>query len=178
MITDLKPSVIVVREAARHRWRAEILPALGIIVRSDKRHGPCPHCGGRDRFRLDGDENGGHFCNQCGAGDGFSLIQKVRGCTFPESLRLVAEILGIEPHTRIDRPALERQRQERELARLKREREQESDGLTVDALREAQYFIQSRSGLDISAWSDEKLDEELNALAAAYSLLESEALHG
>lgn len=90
----------------------------------------------------------------------------------------MAGVLGLDPHTSMDRAALERERQQRELARLKKEREHEIDGLTVDALREAESFIRSRSGLDISSWSDQRLDDELNALAAAYSILDGEALHG
>ena len=54
----------------------------------------------------------------------------------------------------------------------------EVDGFTIDALREADYFVRSRQGLDISAWSPERLHDELNALGDAYALLESEALYG
>ena len=44
-------------ERARNRWR-EILPRFGIDTRFlTNRHGPCPLCGGRDRFRFD-DRNG------------------------------------------------------------------------------------------------------------------------
>jgi len=171
----------LIREAARDRWRTEILPALGITVRSDKRHGPCPCCGGKDRFRFDDkDGRGSFFCNQCRpqSGDGFALIQKVRGCSFPETLRLVAGILGIDPHTSIDRAALAQERRQRELARLKREREREAAGLTVDACREAEHFIRSRSDLDISGWTNQRLDDELSALGLAHRTLEREALHG
>lgn len=51
-------------------------------------------------------------------------------------------------------------------------------GFTIDALREAEYFIMSRRGLDISSWTHGMLDEELNALADAYQLLECEAING
>lgn len=40
-------------ERARGRWR-EILPQLGIDTSYLRtRHGPCPLCGGKDRFRWD-----------------------------------------------------------------------------------------------------------------------------
>lgn len=72
----------VIREAARGRWRDTIYQVLGIVVRPDGRHGPCPACGGRDRFRCD-DRNGSGswYCNQCDphAGDGFALIKKSPG---------------------------------------------------------------------------------------------------
>jgi len=57
-----------------------------------------------------------------------------------------------------------------------RERVNLADGLMVDALREADYFIRSRHNLDISRWTDIQLDNELNALADAYALLERENL--
>jgi putative DNA primase/helicase len=45
-------------ERARHRWR-EILPRLGIETRFlVNKHGPCPLCRGKDRFRFD-DRDGG-----------------------------------------------------------------------------------------------------------------------
>ena len=49
-------------------------------------------------------------------------------------------------------------------------------GYTIDALREANYFVRSRQGLDISTWKDSTLNEELSTLAAAYALLWSEEL--
>ena len=84
------------REQARGRWPC-ILDMLDIHVRCDRRHGPCPTCGGKDRFRFDDREGRGTwFCNQCipHAGDGFTLIQKIRRCDFGTALRLVTEALG------------------------------------------------------------------------------------
>lgn len=62
--------------------------------------------------------------------------------------------------------------------RQRRERHAQQQGTLIDALREADTFIQSRRGIDISAWSHDRLNDELNALADAYHLLESEALNG
>ena len=85
-----------VKQQARHQWRA-ILAGLGIdpaYLRN--RHGPCPACGGKDRFRFDDkDGDGGYFCNGCGAGDGFSLLEKVHGWTPQEALLAVARWLGM-----------------------------------------------------------------------------------
>lgn len=62
-------------EAARGRWPS-ILAQLGINVKRNA-HGPCPLCGGRDRFRFDDlDGRGTYYCNQCGAGNGVQLVQK------------------------------------------------------------------------------------------------------
>ena len=66
-------------ERARGRWR-EILPLFGIDTRFlQNRHGPCPLCGRKDRFRFDDrDGSGSYYCNQCGPGSGLLLIRKLR----------------------------------------------------------------------------------------------------
>lgn len=63
-----------------------------------------------------------------------------------------------------------RRTRERQRQALRRE----VDGFSVDALREADYFIRSRQGLDISTWGPEQLHDELNTLANAYALLTME----
>lgn len=74
-----------------------ILSHLGIDVGSGK-HGPCPACGGTDRYRFDDrDGKGTYFCNQCGPGDGFGLVRKVYGCSFTDALRMVTPIVGDIP---------------------------------------------------------------------------------
>ena len=58
--------------------------------------------------------------------------------------------------------------------RQRERREHDAMGKTIDACRQAEDYIGSRRGLDISQWRPQRLDEELTALAAAYSILESE----
>jgi len=86
-----------VRHAASGRWEI-ILPALGVREQFlRRRHGPCPACGGRDRFRFDDKHGSGSFyCSRCGAGDGFKLIQLVYDFGTRESLQLVAGALGMD----------------------------------------------------------------------------------
>ena len=51
------PTFAMVKIAAHGRW-PEILAALGIDPAALRnRHGPCPGCGGRDRFRFDDNGN-------------------------------------------------------------------------------------------------------------------------
>ena len=89
-----------VMAAARHQWPA-VLTRLGIADRHLRRqHGPCPGCGGRDRFRFDNrDGRGTWLCSGGGAdplaGDGLALVRHVFGCGFAEALGLVAGVLGI-----------------------------------------------------------------------------------
>ncbi len=70
-------------DRARGRWY-EILNYFGTPSQALRdKHGPCPACGGRDRYRWDDLEGKGtYFCNGCGAGNGFSLLMKFKGCNF------------------------------------------------------------------------------------------------
>ncbi len=92
-----------IREHARGEWH-DILSRLGIRVSTNpKQHGPCPTCGGKDRFRFDDKEGRGTwYCNQCKphSGDGLRLVMNVRGCSFPQALELVAGVLGLAGRAR------------------------------------------------------------------------------
>ena len=68
--------------------------------------------------------------------------------------------------------------QQRDRQRQERERHEHQQGALIDALKAADDFVSSRRGLEISDWSDEKLNNELDALGDAYHLLEREALDG
>ncbi|WP_312605291.1 primase-helicase zinc-binding domain-containing protein [Kosakonia cowanii] len=74
-----------------------ILPALGVpVIRN--RHQACPVCGGSDRFRFDDKEGRGTwFCNQCGAGDGLKLVEKVFGVSVSEAAGKVNAVTGTLP---------------------------------------------------------------------------------
>ncbi|EMY7638960.1 TPA: toprim domain-containing protein [Citrobacter freundii] len=81
-----------VKQACGH-W-PRILPALGVTVIKN-RHQACPVCGGSDRFRFDDKEGRGTwFCNQCGAGDGLKLVEKVFGVTPSEAAGKVNAVTG------------------------------------------------------------------------------------
>ncbi|WFW12320.1 primase-like DNA-binding domain-containing protein [Citrobacter freundii] len=81
-----------VKQACGH-W-PNILPALGVKVIKN-RHQSCPVCGGSDRFRFDDKEGRGTwFCNQCGAGDGLKLVEKVFGVTPSEAAGKVNAVTG------------------------------------------------------------------------------------
>lgn len=81
-----------VKQACGH-W-PRILPALGVKVIKN-RHQSCPVCGGSDRFRFDDKEGRGTwFCNQCGAGDGLKLVEKVFGVSASEAAGKVNAVTG------------------------------------------------------------------------------------
>jgi putative DNA primase/helicase len=88
-----------VKEVARGRWQ-ELLPALGVDSRYlERKHGPCPMCGGKDRYRWDNkDGTGSFFCSGCGPGDGFVLAQKVTGKSFADLAAQIRSLAGsIQP---------------------------------------------------------------------------------
>ncbi|MCW5879701.1 MAG: toprim domain-containing protein [Anaerolineae bacterium] len=87
--------MIDVTQAVVGRWPGVLL-ALGVDEKYLRnRHGPCPACGGKDRYRFDDREGRGTwFCNNCGAGDGFALLERVKGVPFKEAAQLVRGVLG------------------------------------------------------------------------------------
>ena len=97
-----------VRTVARGRWRG-ILLGLGMDERTlSGKHGPCPLCGGRDRFRFD--DKGGkgtYFCSGCGAGDGVKLAMGLTDQGFKETAQQIERLAGVvQPGaTRPERPA-------------------------------------------------------------------------
>ena len=93
------------RKLANGKW-FELLTKLGGIdpdFLQDK-HGPCPICGGQDRWRWDDREgDGGGFCNKCGgkqeaggAISGFDLLMRSKGWEFKEAASEVKRFLGGE----------------------------------------------------------------------------------
>ena len=84
------------KDAARGSWRS-ILLALGM---DDKfingRNGPCPCCGGNDRWQwVNDDGNGGGVCRQCGGkADGIHLVAQWRDIGWAQAAALVDEIIG------------------------------------------------------------------------------------
>jgi DNA primase len=65
--------------------------------------GPCPFCGGQDRFRVwpDQGQSGRYWCRQCGkTGDPIRFLRDFRQLDFKEACRL----LGRKPPVRTDDP--------------------------------------------------------------------------
>ena len=87
---------IDVTEAVRGKWKG-VLGAFGLAdsFLRDK-HGPCPLCGGSDRYRWDNkDGRGTYICGQCGAGSGWDLLMAFKGWDFATAAREVRGVLGI-----------------------------------------------------------------------------------
>ncbi|MBL8432315.1 MAG: toprim domain-containing protein [Dechloromonas sp.] len=84
-----------VRDVALGKWPG-LLRGFGLTERQlSGKHGPCPVCGGTDRFRFDNkDGRGTFFCSHCGSGDGFALLGLVKGWTFKEAAWEVEQVAG------------------------------------------------------------------------------------
>ena len=89
-------SIQAVKDAAQGQWR-EVLQAFGVDgERLVNRHGPCPVCGGTDRFRFDDkDGSGSYYCNQGEAGDGFRLVMLANDWSAGEALKQLATYFDI-----------------------------------------------------------------------------------
>lgn len=82
------------KSAARGRW-PDLMRRLGVDENYlSGRHGPCPMCGGTDRWRFtDHNADGMWICNQCGSGDGFDLLMAYHGWGFREAKKAVGELI-------------------------------------------------------------------------------------
>ncbi len=87
-----------IHDIARGKWGA-ILPALGVPMSAlSRKHGPCPMCGGSDRYRFDDKGgSGSYYCNQCGAGSGVDLVMGVLGLDFSEARKRILAEAGHAP---------------------------------------------------------------------------------
>ena len=100
-----------IHERAVGRWRS-ILPQLGVDARFlNGKHGPCPNCGGKDRFRFtDHEGRGGFYCNGCGPGSGVDLVMRMHKVGFMDAVKLIEPLIPSAPvyvpkATKQDKPA-------------------------------------------------------------------------
>lgn len=67
----------------------------------NKKHQPCPHCGGKDRFRwtdkLNEEGDGGAICNVCGNDTGIGWLMKLTGEPYSEAINILGRFLGKVP---------------------------------------------------------------------------------
>lgn len=129
-----------VRDAANGRWKEVIFPAFSIQVPAKKnQHGPCPICGGKDRFRCDDKQGKGTWiCNQCNAGDGFALIEKARNMDYSAVLQEVGAVLGLSKDTKVTDQDRERWKKKAEADRIQAEQDElrENERAATRAARE------------------------------------------
>lgn len=81
-------------DVARGRWVG--LLGQWLTERTARgKHGPCPTCGGKDRFRLhDKHGRGDSWCNNCGPRSGPDLVMDLMGLDFAEACQWVEGQVG------------------------------------------------------------------------------------
>ncbi len=136
-----------VTATAAGQWPS-VLAGLNINVPASPRaQVACPACGGRDRFRFDDYGRGSHICNQCGAGDGLDLIQKVNHCDTAEAAKLVADVLGIDYRKSVtDEPAANQRRKQLRADHQQREQERQQQAAD-EAEKRSKTFIRRYTGM-------------------------------
>lgn len=128
-----------VTQAAAGRW-PDVLAGLNISVPdSPRKHAPCPVCGGKDRFRFDDGGRGSFICNQCGAGDGLDLIQKVHNCNATEAAVMVADVLSIDYRVAEHDDTASQRNDQREAERRRREQERRQQDAAEAEKRRASF---------------------------------------
>jgi putative DNA primase/helicase len=125
------------------RWHG-ILTSMGVAAKAlTNRHGPCPVCGGKDRFRFDNKGGRGTWiCSRCGAGDGVELVKKLLNVEFREAARAIEQHIGAAPvlHRRQQSTQGDEQKREGIIALWKRSR-----SITLDD--HAGRYLNDRTGL-------------------------------
>lgn len=144
-------------DAAKGHWHL-LLPALGVDSKFLRNtHGPCPICGGQDRFRWDNqNDGGGYLCNSCGAGDGFDLAMKTTGKPFLEIAKEIDRLLGVKTQSRTNPLEAEEVRQRNAMRRLWEGSGQLSEGGVV------MRYLESRTGRQ---WASNALREHPGILS-------------
>ncbi|WP_421290139.1 DUF927 domain-containing protein [Aeromonas veronii] len=134
----------VVAAACGH-W-PDLLAAVGIDIPRRGKHGPCPACGGKDRFRLDDKAGRGTWiCNQCGNGDGLDLVGKVTGRPPKEAAELIAPLVGLSD-SGLDHAAREQIHQQQQ-ARVEQEHKQAEQQRRKAARRATSISAGSKQGV-------------------------------
>lgn len=103
-----------------------------LFQKAGRKHGPCPLCGGEDRFQFykDADDTGGSICRGCGPkSDGIELVAQANSWSFVEALKAIHKVLGGEEVT----PEIQQKREKENHA--KRQRRQRMDEFFRENLR-------------------------------------------
>lgn len=152
-----------VAAAAVGHW-SDLLAGLGLDIPRHGKHGSCPACGGKDRFRLDDKEGRGTFiCSQCGAGDGLDLVCRVMSKSPMEAAELIAPMVGLaagglDP---VERGRIHQQQQ----AKAKEETRKREDGHRKAAARACRIMNAHSRGCGSAYLSRKGLAEHQSAIS-------------
>lgn len=97
----------------------ELVDRLGIVglrPMSGELIGPCPLCGGTDRFGIN-ERSGKYLCRRCGikGGDQVQLARDIWGCSFPDALKGLCgdKPVSIDPKEAARRRAMAKEAEEK-----------------------------------------------------------------
>lgn len=121
-----------IRAAAVGNYVSTIFPAAGIsFTKAAHQHQACPMCGGSNRFRCDDKRGEGTWiCSQCGAGNGFMLVEQYTGLDVYETNKLIAGAIGLDATSKVtddQRAQWQSQQFEREAAEKTEKRQARVD---------------------------------------------------
>ncbi|MFM5049804.1 primase-helicase zinc-binding domain-containing protein [Aeromonas veronii] len=161
-----------VAAAAVGLW-PDLLAGLGLHIPRHGKHGPCPACGGKDRFRLDDKEGRGTFiCSQCGAGDGLDLVCRVMSKSPMEAAELIAPMVGLaagglDP---VERGRIHQQQQ----AKVKEETRKREDGHRKAAARACRIMNAHSRGCGSAYLSRKGFAEHQSAISGTKETINGE----
>ena len=100
-----------VREIANGKWPG-VLKQLGLDEKFLRnQHGPCPICGGKDRWRFDDKQGSGSFyCSSCGAGDGVMLVMLFKNLDFKNAAMQIEAAAGFVKSSTYEAKATDEQK--------------------------------------------------------------------
>lgn len=158
MVQSTDPRVDLARSRSMREVLDKLPPIEGLQEAFGELTGPCPRCGGRDRFSINMKE-GVYNCRSCGGGDPLQLAMMVLDCGFMQAV----EHLEGSREQEIDPAELERRRARREAEeRRRREDAERYRQWSIEQAREiwksarhwrgtaAEEYLRRR-GLDITA---------------------------
>lgn len=131
-------------EDARGRWHA-ILPAIGVAANFlTGKNGPCPLCGGKDRWRfINTNGDGTWLCTHCGAGNGIELVKRFLKVEFRDGAQAIENVLRTAPPANEPKP--------RDHAALREAAKLAWNHAKPLADDEATAYLRSRS-IDLPTW--------------------------
>ena len=111
------------------QWR-DTLTSIGIDLPRGKTQGPCPCCGGTDRFTFDDKYgNGNWYCRQCepSSGDGIALVANVFRISQLEAAKELARAVGIDTDSNLSSTELDKIRAQRAKQRAEQEEKERKE---------------------------------------------------
>ncbi len=133
-----------IQDRALGKWR-DILLGVGLPSSALKAtHGPCPICGGKDRWRWDDKNGSGSFyCSHCGAGGGVDCVMKFLKCDFISAKMEIEKYIG-SASVHVPKAAVDGDMQSRMVAAWQR-----AQPLTAN---DPAGLYLARRGVDVAPW--------------------------